>query len=99
DRAAAARPENLRALKLRSQIYWETKRYDAALPVLQEAVNLAPGDADLADRLGRVYLAKKDYPNALRWLVTAYKLNPKADNLLAQLVEAEHPNQNYAQHF
>jgi tetratricopeptide (TPR) repeat protein len=97
DRAAAAGPENLRALKLRSQIYWETKRHDAALPVLQKAVNLAPGDADLADRLGRVYLAKKDYPNALRWLVTAYNLNPKADDLLAQLIEAEYLNKNYAQ--
>jgi tetratricopeptide (TPR) repeat protein len=97
DRAAKlGGAESLQALKLRSQIYWEKKRYDDALPVLEKAVTLAPRDPDLADRLGRVYLQKKDYPNALHWLVTAYGLDPAANDLLAQVVEAEYLNKNYA---
>jgi tetratricopeptide (TPR) repeat protein len=97
DRAAASGPEGLRALKLRSQIYWEMKRYDDAIPVLQKALDLAPHDANLADRLGRVYLAKKDYPNSLRWFVAAYNINPTANDLLGEVVEAEYLNKNYEQ--
>ncbi len=96
DRAAAAGPETLEALKLRSQIYWERKRYDDAIPVLEKAVALAPHDANMADRLGRVYLEKKDYPNALHWLVAAYDMNPAANDLLGEVVEAEYLNKNYA---
>jgi len=97
DRAQVSGPETLRALKLRSEIYWEKKRYDDAIPALERAVNLAPRDANLADRLGRVYLAKKDYPNTLHWTVEAYNLNPAANDVLAEVVEAEYLNKNYQQ--
>lgn len=97
DRAAAVGPEGLRALKLRSQIYWEKKRYDDAVPVLQKAAAIAPNDPDIPARLGRVYLEKKDYPNALHWLAVAYNMNPSANDLLAQVVEAEYLNKNYAE--
>lgn len=96
DRAAAAGPEGLRQLKLRSQIYWEKKRYDDAVPVLQKAAAIAPRDPDIPARLGRVYMEKKDYPSALHWLVTAYNMSPSANDLLVQVVEAEYLNQNYA---
>ncbi len=95
DRAAEHGQEQLRALKLRSQIYWEKKRYDDALPVLQKAVALAPRDPDLLARLGRVYLQKKDYPNAVRCLAAAYNMNPSANDLLADAIEAEYLNKNY----
>lgn len=95
DRAAADGHEQLRALKLRSQIYWEKKRYDDALPVLQKAVALAPHDPDLLARLGRVYLQKKDYPDAVRFLAAAYNMNPSANDLLADAIEAEYLNKNY----
>ncbi len=97
DRAAERGEEQLRALKLRSQIYWEKKRYDDALPVLQKAVALAPRDPDLLARLGRVYLQKKDYPNALRCLTAAYNMNPSANDLLADAIEAEYLNKNYTE--
>jgi len=96
DRAAAPGPETLEALKLRSQIYWERKRYDDAIPVLEKAVALAPRDPNMAERLGRVYLEKKDYPNAVHWLVAAYELNPAANDLLSEVVEAEYLDKNYA---
>ena len=97
DRAAANRQEGLRALKLRSQIYWEKKRYDEALPVLQKAVAIAPQDPELLGRLGRVYLQKKDYPNAVRCLAAAYNMNPSSNDLLASAMEAEYLNKNYAE--
>jgi len=96
DRAAAAGAEGLRALKLRSQIYWEKKRYNDAIPVLQKAADLAPGDPDIPARLGGIYMQKKDYPDALRWLVAAYKIAPNANDLLTQVIEAEYLNQSYA---
>lgn len=95
DRASANGQEQLRALKLRSQIYWEKKRYDDALPVLQKAVALAPRDPDLLARLGRVYLQKKDYADAVRFLAAAYNMNPGANDLLADAIEAEYLNKNY----
>ncbi len=97
DRAGANGQEQLRALKLRSQIYWENKRYDDALPVLQKAVVIAPRDPDLLARLGRVYLQKKDYPNAVRCLAAAYNMNPSANDLLADAIEAEYLNKNYTE--
>jgi superkiller protein 3 len=95
NRASTKGQEQLRALKLRSQIYWEKKRYDDALPVLQKAVALAPRDPDLLARLGRVYLQKKDYADAVRFLAAAYNMNPSANDLLADAVEAEYLNKNY----
>jgi len=95
DRAAEHGQEQLRALKL--QIYWEKKRYDDALPVLQKAVALAPRDPDLLARLGRVYLQKKDYPNAVRCLAAAYNMNPSANDLLADAIEAEYLDKNYTE--
>jgi tetratricopeptide (TPR) repeat protein len=97
DHAAANGQEQLRALKLRSQIYWEKKRYDDALPVLQKAVALAPRNPDILARLGRVYLQKKDYPNAVRCLAAAYNMNPSANDLLADAIEAEYLNKNYTE--
>jgi tetratricopeptide (TPR) repeat protein len=97
DRAAANGQEQLRALKLRSQIYWEEKRYDDALPVLQKAVAMAPRDPDLLARLGRVYLQKKDYSNAARCLAAAYNMSPSSNDLLADAIEAEYLNKNYTE--
>jgi tetratricopeptide (TPR) repeat protein len=67
------------------------------VPVLRKAAAIAPHDPDIPARLGRVYLAKKDYPSALRWLATAYNANPSANDLLAQVIEAEYLNKNYAE--
>jgi len=58
-------------------------------------VALAPSDPDLLARLGRVYLQKKDYPDAVRFLAAAYNMNPSANDLLADAIEAEYLNKNY----
>ncbi len=96
DQAATAGPEGLRALKLRSQIYFEKKLYDDNIPVLQKAAALAPKEPDIAARLGRVYLLKKDYPNSVHWLAAAYNMDTTATDLLGEAIEAEYLDKNYA---
>lgn len=95
DRAAAAGPESLRALRLRALIYFRKKDYDHAVPALTKAISLAPNDPDLAAQLGHVYLEKKDYPNAVNELVVAIKMNPGANDVLGDLVTAEYLSKNY----
>jgi tetratricopeptide (TPR) repeat protein len=95
DKAAAAGPESLRALKLRALIYFRKKQYDDAVPVLVKAIVLAPQDPDLPAQLGHAYLEKKDYPNAVNALVVAIKMNPQSIDVLKDLVTAEYLNKNY----
>lgn len=96
DRAANGKPETLRALQLRSHIYYQEKRWDDLIPVLQKAEALAPKDASIPAQLGEVYLTKKDYPDAARTLIVAYDLKPGALDVLVNLVEAEYQAGNYA---
>jgi tetratricopeptide (TPR) repeat protein len=93
--AATAGPESLRALKLRSQIAFQTKHYDAALLALQKAVALAPRDPDLAAQLGHIYLEKKDYAQAVKQLIIAFKMNPASNDVLGDLITAQYLNKNY----
>jgi len=95
DKAATAGPESLRALKLRTLIYFRKKQYDNAVPVLVKAIALAPQDPDLPAQLGHAYLEKKDYPNAVNALVVAIKMNPQSIDVLKDLVTAEYLNKNY----
>jgi Flp pilus assembly protein TadD len=95
DRAAAAGPESLRALRLRALIYFRKKDYDHAVPALTKAIALAPHDPDLPAQLGHVYLEKKDYPNAVNELVVAIKMNPGSNDVLGDLVTAEYLSKNY----
>jgi Flp pilus assembly protein TadD len=95
DRAAAAGPESLRALRLRALIYFRKKDYDHAVPALTKAIALAPNDPDLPAQLGHVYLDKKDYPSAVNELVVAIKMNPASNVVLGDLVTAEYLSKNY----
>jgi Flp pilus assembly protein TadD len=87
--------ERLRVLKLRARIYFHMKRYDDAAQALEKAAALAPQDADVPVQLGQVYLDKKDYSNAVRTLVAAYKMNAADNEVLGNLVAAEYLNKNY----
>jgi tetratricopeptide (TPR) repeat protein len=95
DKAAAAGPEKVAALKLRAQIYFTKERYDDAIPVLQKAQPLAPRDALIPAMLGHLYLEKKDYNNAVRELIAAIQLDPGSDDVLKDLVLAHYLNKNY----
>ncbi|MGA8145283.1 MAG: tetratricopeptide repeat protein [Candidatus Acidiferrales bacterium] len=95
DSAGSAGPEPLSALKLRSQILFQMKRYDDAIPVLQRAEALAPNDPDIPARLGHLYLEKRAYADAGRELLVAFKMNPKSNDVLGELVAAEYLGKNY----
>ena len=68
---------SLELLKLRADIQIGQKKWDDALHTLQEAVALAPGDAQLHGGLGRVYLQKRDFPAAEKELRAALHLDGK----------------------
>ena len=94
DRAAGG-SESLRALRLRALIYFRKKQYDKAIPVLKNAVALAPHDPDLPAQLGHAYMENKDYADAVNELVVAIKMNPSSNDVLTDLVAAEYLNKNY----
>ncbi len=96
DHAAAAGYEPVRALKLRTRIYFEEKRYAEAVPVLEKAAVLAPKDEDIPALLGHAYLETKKYPEALRALGAAYRLDPLAADVQADLMLVEYDTKNYS---
>ncbi|HYL68011.1 MAG TPA: tetratricopeptide repeat protein [Candidatus Limnocylindria bacterium] len=95
ERAGTTGNENLRALKIRARIYFQTKRYDDAVTTLEKATTLAPQDADIPAQLGHVCLEKKDYPKAVRVLTAAWKMSPGDNDILGDLIAAEYLNKNY----
>ncbi len=58
-----------------------TENYDVAEKHLMAAYKLAPGNPDVNDRLGELYLEKSDYLNAELYLKQALSLEP--DNIVA----------------
>jgi Flp pilus assembly protein TadD len=62
-------------LKLQADIQIGRKKWDDAIHTLQEAVALAPGDAQLHGGLGRVYMQKRDFPAAEKELRAALHLD------------------------
>ena len=64
-------------LKLRADIQIGQKKWDDAIATLQQAVALAPGEAQLHGGLGRVYMQKRDFPSAEKELRAALHLDGK----------------------
>ena len=68
---------SLELLKVRADIQIGRKKWDDAIRTLQEAVALAPGDAQLHGGLGRIYMQKHDFPAAEKELRAALHLDGK----------------------
>jgi Flp pilus assembly protein TadD len=68
---------SLELLKLRADIQIGRKKWDDAIHTLEEAVALAPGEAQLHGGLGRVYLQKREFPAAEKELRAAMRLDGK----------------------
>ena len=62
-------------LKLRADIEIGQNKLDDAVKTLQQAIVLAPQDAQMHGGLGRLYLQKRDFPNAERELKLALQLD------------------------
>jgi superkiller protein 3 len=76
DRADAGKPPSSDSLRMRADIQIAQKKLDDAVGTLQQAIKLAPRDAQLIGGLGRLYLQKRDFPAAERELKAALQIDP-----------------------
>ena len=74
DRTDAGKP-TLDSLKLRADIQIAQKKWDESIVTLQQAIALAPNDAQMHGGLGRVYLQKRDFAAAEKELRIALHLD------------------------
>jgi tetratricopeptide (TPR) repeat protein len=75
DRADAGKPPALDSLRSRADIQIAQKKWDDSIVTLHKAIALAPNDAQLHGGLGRVYLQKRDFPNAEKEIKAALQLD------------------------
>ncbi len=76
DRADVGKPASLDSLRLRADIQIAQKKFADAIVTLQQAIALAPRDAQLIGGLGRVYLQKRDFASAEKELKAALQIDP-----------------------
>jgi Flp pilus assembly protein TadD len=75
ERADGGKSPSLDTLRLRADIQIAQKKYSDAAVTLQQAITLAPRDAQLIGGLGRVYLQKRDFPSAEKQLKAALQID------------------------
>jgi Flp pilus assembly protein TadD len=75
DRTDAGKPLSLESLRMRADIQIAQKKWADAVVTLQQAIALAPRDAQLLGGLGRVYLQKRDFAAAEKELKAALQLD------------------------
>jgi Flp pilus assembly protein TadD len=75
DKSSAGKPPNIDTLRLRADILIAQKKIDDAIAALQQALVLTPQDAQLHGGVGRLYLGKRDFPNAEKELKIALTLD------------------------
>jgi len=68
---------NLDSLRMRADIQIAQKKWDESIVTLTKVIALAPRDAQLHGGLGRIYLQKRDFPDALKELKIALQLDGK----------------------
>src|SRR5713226_5815590 len=77
DRLDAGKQPTLDSLKLRADVQIAWKRWDESIVTLQQALALAPNDAQLHGGLGRILLQKRDFAAAEKELRIAMRLDGK----------------------
>ena len=77
NRLDAGKPPTLESLKLRADVQIAAKKWDDSITTLQQALALAPKDAQLHGGLGRIYLQKRDFASAEKELRIALRLDGK----------------------
>jgi tetratricopeptide (TPR) repeat protein len=73
--SANGQSPSLDDLKLRADIQIGQNKLEDAVKTLQQAITLAPQDPQLHGGLGRLFLEKRDFPNAERELKLAIQLD------------------------
>ena len=64
-------------LRMRADIQIAQKKWNDSIVTLNQAIALSPRDAQLHGGLGRIYLQKRDFPDALKELKVALQLDGK----------------------
>ena len=64
-------------LRMRADIQIAQKKWDDSIVTLSKAIAISPRDAQLHGGLGRIYLQKRDFPDALKELKGALQLDGK----------------------
>jgi Flp pilus assembly protein TadD len=77
DRLDGGKQPTLESLKLRADIQIAAKKWDDSIATLQQALALAPNDAQLRGGLGRILLQKRDFAAAEKELRVALHLDSK----------------------
>ena len=85
DRLDAGKHPTLESLKLRADVQIAGKKWDDSLSTVQQALVLAPNDAQLHGGLGRILLQKHDFAAAEKELRIALRLDGKNLSYLKDL--------------
>jgi len=94
DRADAGKP-SVPSLKLRADILIAQKKWADAIATLQQAIALAPDDAQLRGGMGRTYLQVRDFANAEKELKAAIHLDPNKVDYWKDLSSTYYLSKNY----
>ena len=86
---------SLASYKLRSEVYLQQEQLAQAAEALQKAAQLAPHDAEVHARLGRLWLEEREFAPAERELRQALQLDPNETDALRDLVAVYYLNQSY----
>jgi Flp pilus assembly protein TadD len=95
DREDAGKPPSLDSLRSRADILIAQKKWDDSIVTLRKAIALAPNDAQLHGGLGRVYLQKRDFPNAEKEIRIALELDRNNLSYLKDLMSTYYLGGNY----
>jgi Flp pilus assembly protein TadD len=77
DRLDAGKHPTLESLKLRADVQIAGKKWEDSIATLQQALSLAPNDAQLHGGLGRILLQRRDFAAAEKELRIALRLDGK----------------------
>jgi Flp pilus assembly protein TadD len=77
DRLDAGKKPTLESLKLRADVQIAGKKWNDSIATLQQALTLAPHDAQLHGGLGRILLQKREFAGAEKELRIAVRLDGK----------------------
>ncbi len=75
DRAEAGKAPTLDSLRSRADIQIAQKKWDDSIVTLRKAIAMSPNDAQLHGGLGRVYMQKRDFPDAEKEIKAALQLD------------------------
>jgi Flp pilus assembly protein TadD len=93
--SAAGQAPTADSLRLKADILVGQKKLDEAIATIQQAIALLPKDAELHGGLGRLFLQKRDFPNAQRELKSALLLNPRNAVYWKDLASTDYLAGNY----